>query len=101
MKAYEAQQDFFIDRFIYMANTTFAGHAFTFPTITASCFSGGCIEKGKMLQHKGSDHHYTTIAIASMANLIDSFAAMEECVFNKKYLSMAELIDLLDTNFEG
>ena len=25
------------------------------PTITASCFSRGCIEKGKMLQQKGSD----------------------------------------------
>ncbi len=101
MKAYEAQLDFFVEKFIKMANTTLAGHAFTFPTITASCFSQGCIEKGKMLQQKGSDHHYTTTSIASMANVIDSFAAMEECVFNQKYLTMGELIDLLDTNFEG
>ncbi len=100
-KAFEAQLDFFIDRFIAMSNTTLAGHAFTFPTITASCFSRGCIEKGKMLQQKGSDHHYTTISIASMANLIDSFAAMEECVYNKHYLSMDQLLNLMDTNFEG
>ena len=101
MKAYEAQLDFFVEKFIKMANTTLAGHAFTFPTITASCFSQGCIEKGKMLQQKGSDHHYTTTSIASMANVIDSFAAMEECIFNQKYLTMEELVDLLDTNFEG
>ena len=101
MSAFEAQLDFFMEKFINMANTTLAGHAFTLPTITASCFSVGCIEKGKMLQQKGSDHHYTTVSIASMANLIDSFAAMEECVYNKHYLSMDELLHLLDTNFEG
>ena len=33
--------------------------------------------------------------------MIDSFAAMEECVFNKNYLTMEELVRLLDTNFEG
>lgn len=100
-KAYEKQLDFFIEKIIDLANTTQAGHAFTLPTITASCFSVGCIEKGHLLQQKGSDHHYTTISIASMANLVDSFAAMEECVFNKKYLTMDELISLLETNFEG
>ena len=36
-----------------------------------------------------------------MANTIDSFAAIEECVFNKNYLTMEELVKLLDTNFEG
>lgn len=100
-KAYEKQLDFFIEKIIDLANTTQAGHAFTLPTITASCFSVGCIDKGHLLQQKGSDHHYTTISIASMANLVDSFVAMEECVFNKKYLTMDELIHLLDTNFEG
>ena len=101
MEAFEAQLDFFMEKMIKLANATLGGHAFTLPTITASCFSRGCIEKGKMLQQKGSDHHYTTVSIASMANLIDSFAAMEECVFNKGYLSMDELLQLLDTNFEG
>lgn len=100
-KAYEMQLDYFMEKLICMHNTTIAGHAFTLPTITASCFSQGCIEKGKLLQHKGSDHHYTTVSIASMANLIDSFSAMNECVFNKHYLTMDELINLLDTNFEG
>ena len=101
MEAFEAQLDLFMEKMIKLANATLGGHAFTLPTITASCFSRGCIEKGKMLQQKGSDHHYTTVSIASMANLIDSFAAMEECVFNKGYLSMDELLQLLDTNFEG
>ncbi len=99
--AYSKQLDFFIEKMIKLSNSTLGAHAFILPTITASCFSVGCIDKGKMLQQKGSEHHYTTISIASMANLIDSFAAMEECVFNKNYLNMIELLELLRTNFEG
>lgn len=101
MRAYEAQQDFFIEKLVNLHNRTISAHAFMFPTITASATSRGCIEKGKLLQHKGSDHHYTTISIASIATLVDSFAAIEECVFNKKYLTMDKLLELLDTNYEG
>lgn len=101
IKAYEMQQDFFMRRFVTMANKTLSGHAYTLPTITGSCFSIGCIEKGKLLQQKGSDHHYSAIGVSGIANMIDSFEAMEECVFNKKYLTMEELIHLLDTNFKG
>lgn len=101
IEAYEKQQDFFMDKFVAMANRTLAGHAYTLPTITGSCFSVGCLEKGKLLQQKGSDHHYSAVGVSGIANMIDSFAVMEECVFNKKYLSMEELIHLLDTNFEG
>lgn len=100
-RAFETQLDFFMEKLIRMHNATIGAHGVMFPTITASCFSQGCIEKGKVLQQKGSDHHYTTVSIASMANTIDSFAAIEECVFNKNYLTMGELADLLDSNFEG
>ena len=101
MEAYRKQLDFFIDKFTIMANRTLAGHAFTLPTITGSCFSVGCVEQGKLLQQKGSYHHYSAIGVAGIANMIDSMAAIEECVFNKHYLTMKELIELLDTNFEG
>lgn len=101
MAAYEKQQHFFMTKFVTMVNRTLAGHAFTLPTIMGSCFSVGCIEKGKLLQQKGSNHHYSAIGVAGIANIIDSFAALEECVYNKHYLTMGELLHLLDTNYEG
>ena len=99
--AYRKQLDYFMEKFIILVNRTLAGHAFTLPTITGSCFSIGCIEQGKLLQQKGSYHHYSAIGVAGIANMIDSMAAIEECVFNKHYLDMKELVDLLDSNFEG
>lgn len=101
MRAYEKQQDYCLDRFVVMANRTLAGHAYTLPTITGSCFSVGCIEKGKLLQQKGSNHHYSAVGVAGIANVIDSMAVIEECVFNKKYFTMEELIHMIDTSYEG
>ena len=33
--------------------------------------------------------------------MVDSFAAMDECVFKQGLLTMEELVHLLDTSFEG
>jgi len=76
-------------------------HAYSVPTITGSCFTQGCIEKGKFLQEKGCDMRYTAVAVTGLANIADSFAAIEECVFKKKYLTADELLNLLETDFEG
>ncbi|MEY8296840.1 MAG: glycyl radical protein [Emergencia timonensis] len=100
-EAFKKQLQFFLSKFVDMYARTLAGHAYTLPTITGSTLAVGCMEKGKLLQQKGSDHHYTAIAITGMANVIDSLEAIDECVFKKKYISMDELIDMLDHNFEG
>ena len=39
--------------------------------------------------------------ITGAANLADSIAAVEKCVFEDKDVTMDELIKALDTNFEG
>lgn len=101
MEAYEKQHNYFLKHFVDMCNRTLAAHAFALPTITGSLFSDGCIQQGKLLQQKGSHHHYSAIGVSGIANVVDSLAAIEECVFKKHYLTMDELMDLLDTNFEG
>lgn len=100
-EAYAIQQAYFIEKFVDVYDRTLGCHANMMPTITGSCFTKGCIEKGRILQHKGADHRYSAIAVSSVANVTDSMAAIEECVFNKKYLTMAELMDLLESDFEG
>lgn len=101
MAAYEKQQDYMLGKFLDMYSRTLGWHAYTLPTLMGSCFAVGCVEKGKLLQQKGSDHHYSAVAVTSLANMVDSFAAMDECVFKQGLLTMEELVHLLDTNFEG
>ena len=101
MDAFEEQQAFFMKKFVVLFNRIVSCHAHALPTLTGSCFTHGCIEKGRVLQRKGADHRYSAVAISCVANVADSLAAIEECVLGKKYLTMSELMDLLATNFEG
>ena len=100
-EAYLKQQEFFLRKFIELFNKIVSTHAYATPTITGSCFTDGCIENGRVLQQKGCNHRFSAIAVTGLANIADSLAAIEECIFNKKYLTMAELINLLETDFEG
>jgi pyruvate-formate lyase len=100
-EAYLTQQAYFIKRFVEKFNRMVSVHAYTMPTLVASAFTQGCIEKGKLLQDKGADYRWDAVAITGLANIVDSFAAIEECVFNKNYITMPELMDLLKTDFEG
>ncbi len=99
--AFQKQTEFFLSRFMEMYARTLSWHTFSLPTITGSTLAVGCMEKGKTLQEEGSNHHYTAVAITSMANVIDSIEAIDACVFKQKSLTMDELMNLLDTNFEG
>jgi pyruvate formate-lyase/glycerol dehydratase family glycyl radical enzyme len=99
--AFQKQTEFFLSRFMEMYARTLSWHTFSLPTITGSTLAVGCLEKGKTLQEEGSNHHYTAVAITSMANVIDSIEAIDSCVFQQKSITMDELMNLLDTNFEG
>ena len=100
-EAYLKQQEFFIDRYIKLFNKMVSCHAYAVPTITGSCFTKGCIDNGRVLQQKGCDNRWSAIGVTGLANVTDSLAAIEECVFNKKYMTMTELMDLLETDFAG
>ena len=100
-EAYLTQQAYFIKRFVHKFNRIVSVHAYTMPTLVASAFTRGCIEKGKLLQDKGAEHRWDAMAITGLANIVDSFAAIEECVYNRKYMSMSELMELLKTDFAG
>lgn len=101
MEAYVTQQQFFAKHFLTTFNKIVSCHAYMLPTITASCFIDNCIESGKVLQQGGAPHRYSTVGVTSIANLADSLAAIQVCVFDKKYLTMTELMDLLASDFEG
>lgn len=71
------------------------------PAIYASSLIDGCIEKGMSIQEGGPVHNYVNTFICGPATAGDSIAAIEYAVFDKKILTMDEMIHLCDTNFEG
>lgn len=76
-------------------------HMNRYPVIFASMVTRGCVESGKSVQHGGAKYSTCGLYITGAANLADSIAAVEKCVFDDKDLTMDELIKACDNNFEG
>lgn len=78
-----------------------SNHMNRYPVIFASMVTKGCVESGKSVQHGGAKYSTAGMYVTGPANLADSIAAIEKCVFEDKDLTMDELIKACDTNFEG
>ncbi|MCD8083057.1 MAG: pyruvate formate-lyase [Clostridiales bacterium] len=76
-------------------------HMERYPVIFASMVTKGCVESGKSVQHGGAKYCTAGLYITGAANLADSIAAIETCVFEDHDITMDELIRALDKNFEG
>lgn len=76
-------------------------HMNRFPVIFASMVTRGCVESGKSVQEGGARYSTAGMYVTGAANLADSIAAVEKCVFEDHDLTMDELIAALDCNFEG
>jgi pyruvate-formate lyase len=66
-----------------------------------SCITGpGCMEKGQDILITDADHSYG-ISDRAIVDTADSLTAIKKLVFDEKKLTMDELMNALDTNFEG
>jgi pyruvate formate-lyase/glycerol dehydratase family glycyl radical enzyme len=66
-----------------------------------SCITGpGCMEKGQDILITDADHSYG-ISDRAIVDTADSLTAIKKLVFDEKKLTMDELLNALDTNFEG
>lgn len=61
----------------------------------------GPIEKGRDITDGGTDYISFSMSLAGAPNVGDSLAAVKKTVFEDGTLTMEEVIDALDNNFEG
>ena len=76
-------------------------HMTRFPVIFAGMVTKGCVESGRSVQQGGAKYTTSGLYITGAANMADSIAAIDKCVFEDKDITMDELIKALDSNFEG
>lgn len=76
-------------------------HMTRYPVIFASMVTKGCVESGRSVQHGGAKYSTAGLYITGAANMADSIAAIDVCVFRDKDITMDELIAALDKNFAG
>ncbi|UJX42928.1 glycyl radical protein [Desulfovibrio sp. JY] len=101
MAAYKAQTAYFVRLMASADNAVDMAHAMRCPLPFLSSLVDDCIASGKSLQEGGAHYNFTGPQGVGVANAGDSLTAIKKLVFDDKALTMAELRELLATNFEG
>ncbi|MFX1557427.1 MAG: pyruvate formate lyase family protein, partial [Promethearchaeota archaeon] len=60
-----------------------------------------CIKKGKDYNKGGAKYNTSYIQIVGLGSITDILASLKYNVFDKKFISMETLLDVLDKDFEG
>ncbi len=61
----------------------------------------GCVESGKDYVCGGAKYNFSSITLYGFATLVDSLYNIKKVVYEEKLMSLPELIDVLNSNFEG
>jgi len=66
-----------------------------------SCFVNDCIERGTDIEQGGAKYNWIMPSFVGMANLTDSLHVIRKLIFEKKEMTLKQLKELIDSNFEG
>jgi len=100
MEAYRKQLKYFVDMKVEANSIIERLYAEYMPTPFMSLLMEDCIKKGKDYHDGGARYNTTYIQGVGMGTITDSMAAIEYHVYDKKKLTMDELLDTLSKNFE-
>jgi formate C-acetyltransferase len=71
------------------------------PDILCSAFVENCIPRGKTIKEGGSKYDFISGLQVGIANLGNSLAAIKKLVFEDQRISKEQLLEALETDFEG
>lgn len=101
LDAYRTQMKYFVRLLIISDNAVDMAHGQRTPLPFLSSMVADCIVTGKSLQEGGAHYNFTGPQGVGVANVGDSLAAIKKLVFEEQALTLAELKELLTTDFEG
>ncbi|MGH4138735.1 formate C-acetyltransferase [Clostridium sp.] len=71
------------------------------PIPLLSCFIDNCLESGKDVTYGGAKYNFSGVQGIGIANLSDSLYALKKIVYDENRISLKDLVEALDNNFEG
>ena len=71
-----------------------------FPQPFVSGIINGCIETGKDYTAGGAKYNFSSITAYGFATLVDSLYNIKKAVYEEKLISLPELVQVLNSNFE-
>lgn len=102
LEAYLEQLRFFFDKQVKLHESTKPLYAKWAPKPFDSALTDGCIEMGKdRLKWEYPYKGHPFVLVVGPINVANSLAAMKKWVFEEKKVTMRELLDAMDANWEG
>lgn len=97
--AYEGQMKYFVNNMVSADNCVDIAHSERAPLPFLSCMLDDCISVGKSIQEGGGHYRFSGPLGVGVANVGDSFMAIDKLVFKEKKITLEELKNAIDTNF--
>lgn len=101
MAAYTKQMEYFVGLMCHADNMVDLAHGQNVPLPFLSSLVEDCIGRGKSLQEGGAIYNFSGPQGVGVANAGDSLTAIKKLCFDEKAISLPELKDIIDKDFEG
>jgi len=101
MSAYLEQVRFFGKKRAQLDNMGKVVYRKYLPRPFSSTLVDGCIERGRECRDWSPPHVFDHTVLVGCTNVADSMAAIKKFVFEEKKITMTELIQVLENNWEG
>lgn len=100
-KAFEAQLANAVEVMVKLSDIKDQVFAEFFPAPLLSCTIEGCVETGMDVTRGGARYNHSTVSAQGIGTVANSLAAIKWAVFDKKLVTMAEMVRHLRNDFEG
>ena len=105
-RAMEKQAEYVVERFVHRNHIAHAAELSTWRVPLHSTFATGCLENGYDIMMGGqmadpADHPVWDVIDRGHVSAADSLITIKKLVYDDKVLTMDELLEALDNNFEG
>ncbi len=100
-RAFEAQTTYFVEKMTASLNVIEENIADITPHIYCSLLLDDCMQRGLDSAAGGSRYNYCGVQGVGAPDVGDALAAIDKLVFREKRLSMARLLELMQSDFEG
>jgi len=100
-QAYKQQIEYFCRLQVIGNNVIDVVHGELTPMPFRALFVQDCLAKGKVIEQGGAKYNYTLCNPVGVANAADSMAVIKKFVFEEKKLTLKEMRDMLNKDFEG
>ena len=100
-EAFKAEMQYVLDWSVSYINIFEMVYSQYFPCIVASSVMEGCLENGRDVTEGGAKYNRTGLTACGTANVADSLMAIKKLCFDDKTVSLREMYDALQNNWEG